>query len=115
MFGKGVYFADMVSKSGKLHFPLQSAGYINSFIDDSANYCQITREAPEGLMLLCEVALGKMYECYKSTNLSGDTLPNGTHSAKGCGQTAPDSKSKRTNELFANAYITFLYLRSLFH
>ena len=40
MFGKGVYFADMVSKS--------------------ANYCWTSRSEPVGLMLLCEVALGDM-------------------------------------------------------
>ena len=40
MFGKGVYFADMVSKS--------------------ANYCCTSRLANVGLMLLCEVALGDM-------------------------------------------------------
>ena len=40
MFGKGVYFADMVSKS--------------------ANYCRTTPSEPVGLLLLCEVALGNM-------------------------------------------------------
>ena len=40
MFGKGVYFADMVSKS--------------------ANYCWTSQSNPIGLMLLCEVALGDM-------------------------------------------------------
>ena len=40
MFGKGVYFADMVSKS--------------------ANYCFTSRSNPVGLLLLCEVALGNM-------------------------------------------------------
>lgn len=40
MFGKGVYFADMVSKS--------------------ANYCCTTVGSPTGLLLLCEVALGNV-------------------------------------------------------
>jgi poly [ADP-ribose] polymerase len=40
MFGKGIYFADMVSKS--------------------ANYCSTSRKNSTGLMLLCEVALGNM-------------------------------------------------------
>ena len=40
MFGKGVYFADMVSKS--------------------ANYCNTTRSNNTGLLLLCDVALGEM-------------------------------------------------------
>ena len=38
MFGKGVYFADVVSKS--------------------ANYCHATKLNPMGCLLLCEVALG---------------------------------------------------------
>ena len=40
MFGKGVYFADMASKS--------------------ANYCRTSSADNIGLMLLCEVALGDM-------------------------------------------------------
>ena len=40
MFGKGVYFADMVSKS--------------------ANYCRVSKSEPVGLLMLCEVALGNM-------------------------------------------------------
>jgi hypothetical protein len=41
-------------------------------------------------MLLCEVALGKMHECYRTTYLSPDTLSAGTQSVKACGQTIPD-------------------------
>ena len=44
MFGKGVYFADMVSKS--------------------ANYCKTTKDDNTGLLLLCDVALGNMYVVY---------------------------------------------------
>lgn len=40
MFGKGIYFADMVSKS--------------------ANYCFTSPGNDVGLLLLCEVALGDM-------------------------------------------------------
>lgn len=40
MFGKGIYFADMVSKS--------------------ANYCCTSPMSPTGLLLLCEVALGNV-------------------------------------------------------
>lgn len=40
MFGKGIYFADMVSKS--------------------ANYCHASQGDPIGLILLGEVALGNM-------------------------------------------------------
>ena len=55
MFGKGVYFADMVSKS--------------------ANYCFTNKNNPTGLMLLCEVALGDMYELEGSEYIT--KLPKG--------------------------------------
>jgi poly [ADP-ribose] polymerase len=65
-----------------------------------ANYCFTKREEPEGLMLLCEVALGKMCECFNATSYSADTLPTGTQSAKGCGQTSPDPKGERRKTFF---------------
>lgn len=61
MFGKGVYFADMVSKS--------------------ANYCHAYASNPIGLMLLCEVALGNMYELTGAKSIT--KLPQGKHSTKG--------------------------------
>jgi poly [ADP-ribose] polymerase 1 len=70
MFGKGVYFADMVSKS--------------------ANYCFTSSANPTGLMLLCEVACGEMYERNGAEYVT--KLPSGKHSTKGCGRTAPDPK-----------------------
>ena len=39
--GKGIYFTDIVSKS--------------------TNYCHATKDNPYGLLLICEVALGKMH------------------------------------------------------
>ncbi len=60
MFGKGVYFADMSSKS--------------------ANYCFPTREASQGCMLLCEVALGNMNDCYSA---DASKLAKGFDSRKG--------------------------------
>ncbi|KAJ8308841.1 hypothetical protein KUTeg_013715 [Tegillarca granosa] len=68
MFGKGVYFADMVSKS--------------------ANYCRTSKSDPIGLMMLCEVALGNMYERTGSDYIT--KLPKGMHSCKGVGMTCPD-------------------------
>ncbi|XP_060074355.1 poly [ADP-ribose] polymerase 1-like [Ylistrum balloti] len=68
MFGKGVYFADMVSKS--------------------ANYCRTSKTDPVGIMLLCEVALGNMYERFGADYI--DKLPKGKHSTKGVGMTCPD-------------------------
>ncbi|KAE9611821.1 putative NAD(+) ADP-ribosyltransferase transcription regulator SAP family [Lupinus albus] len=68
MFGKGVYFADMFSKS--------------------ANYCYATH-IKDGVLLLCEVALGEMAELL-CANYDADKLPEGKLSTKGVGGTAPD-------------------------
>ncbi|KAF5198790.1 Poly [ADP-ribose] polymerase [Thalictrum thalictroides] len=69
MFGKGVYFADMFSKS--------------------ANYCYPSQASTAGVLLLCEVALGEMAECLNA-NYNADQLPKGKLSTKGVGSTAPD-------------------------
>ena len=61
MFGKGVYFADMVSKS--------------------ANYCFAGRSNPTGLMILCEVAVGNTHDLKQSSFIT--QLPKGKHSTKG--------------------------------
>lgn len=71
MFGKGIYFADMVSKS--------------------ANYCCTTKQNNVGLMLLSEVALGDMHELKNAAYI--EKLPDGKHSVKGVGKTAPDMKT----------------------
>lgn len=68
MFGKGIYFADMVSKS--------------------ANYCCTNSNNDTGLLLLCEVALGNMYERHQADYI--EKLPKGKHSTLGRGQTHPD-------------------------
>ncbi|XP_054284117.1 poly [ADP-ribose] polymerase-like [Macrosteles quadrilineatus] len=72
MFGKGIYFADMVSKS--------------------ANYCMTSPVNNTGLMLLCEVALGNMYERTHAEYI--ENLPSGKHSCKGVGATCPDPSEK---------------------
>ncbi|XP_051908045.1 poly [ADP-ribose] polymerase 1 isoform X1 [Hippocampus zosterae] len=74
MFGKGVYFADMVSKS--------------------ANYCHTSQSDPVGLLLLAEVALGNMHELKKASHIT--KLPKGKHSVKGLGRTAPESSATTT-------------------
>ena len=61
MFGKGLYFADMVTKS--------------------ANYCYADANNHHGLMLLSEVALGDMYELKGAKGMSQP--PKGKHSTKG--------------------------------
>lgn len=75
MFGKGIYFADMVSKS--------------------ANYCMTSPSNPEGLILLCEVALGEMYERTRADYI--EKLPSGKHSTKGAGMTMPDPSQSIQN------------------
>ncbi|MCL7037376.1 hypothetical protein MKW94_019800 [Papaver nudicaule] len=67
MFGKGVYFADLVSKS--------------------AQYCFTDKKNPVGLMLLSEVALGEMNELKRASYM--DKPPEGKHSTKGLGKNVP--------------------------
>ncbi|CAB1435499.1 unnamed protein product [Pleuronectes platessa] len=74
MFGKGVYFADMVSKS--------------------ANYCHTSQSDPTGLLLLAEVALGNMHELKKASHVT--KVPKGKHSVKGLGRSAPDPSASVT-------------------
>ncbi|KAL2934707.1 Poly [ADP-ribose] polymerase 1 [Bienertia sinuspersici] len=104
MFGKGVYFADLVSKS--------------------AQYCFADRKNPVGLMLLSEVALGQVHELKRAQYM--EKPPRGKHSTKGLGKKVPDeagfakwkdevvvpcgkpvdSKIK-TSELMYNEYIVY--------
>lgn len=103
MFGKGVYFADLVSKS--------------------AQYCFVDKKDPVGLMLLSEVALGEIHELKKATYM--EKPPRGKHSTKGLGKTVPlESEfekwrdvtvpcgkpvpsSVRSSELLYNEYIVY--------
>jgi poly [ADP-ribose] polymerase len=69
--GKGIYFADMCSKS--------------------AEYCHATPESNYGLLLLCEVALGRWFQTAHGKYVSKEDLTDaGFHSTKGCGELAPD-------------------------
>ncbi|XP_063310870.1 poly [ADP-ribose] polymerase 2 isoform X2 [Pelobates fuscus] len=72
MFGKGIYFADISSKS--------------------ANYCFTSRDKNVGLLLLSEVALG---ECNELLNADYDAEKKlkGKHSTKGMGRNIPDPKN----------------------
>lgn len=69
MFGKGVYFADMSSKS--------------------ANYCFATRSKNVGILLLSEVSLGKSNELL-AADYNADKLPSDCQSVKGMGRVGPD-------------------------
>jgi poly [ADP-ribose] polymerase len=75
MFGKGVYFADAVSKS--------------------ANYCFTSPSNNTGVLLLCEVALGGMNELLQSSYTAAN-LPPGKLSTWGKGRSAPDAKDNTT-------------------
>ena len=71
MFDKGVYFADMVSKS--------------------ANYCFASRQAPTGVLLLCDVSLGDQYERLQAEYRAGASAKKaGKDSTFGKGATGPD-------------------------
>jgi len=76
MFGKGLYFADCVSKS--------------------ANYCRASRNQPRALLLLCEVAMGDMYPCTSAEYL--DQAPHGYHSTTGLGKSGLDASNEVTME-----------------
>lgn len=91
MFGKGLYFADMSSKS--------------------ANYCYVTPSKNTGLVLLSEVssycwattlfelfdqvALGQINELLEADN-HANRLPKGVSSVKGLGSIAPNTKNMIT-------------------
>jgi hypothetical protein len=70
MFGNGIYFANSSSKS---------AGYLG------------LSGAGTGILFLCEVALGNMYERMQSEQIT--KLPDGKHSTKGVGIWQPDPDS----------------------
>lgn len=72
MFGKGIYFADMASKS--------------------ANYCWANARNNVGFLLLSEVALGKSNTLLQA-DYEANKLPPGCHSVKGCGRTAPQPEN----------------------
>lgn len=101
MFGKGIYFADVVTKS--------------------ANYCHTNRANNIGLLLMCEVALGNMRKHTIATHVR--SIPNGTWQSVGgvgiyCpmdwrlihGVTAPFGDIKLTKKrtgLHYNEYIVY--------
>mmetsp|Transcript_99538 Transcript_99538/g.171340 ORF Transcript_99538/g.171340 Transcript_99538/m.171340 type:complete len:632 (-) Transcript_99538:343-2238(-) len=73
MFGKGVYFADMVTKS--------------------ANYCRTNKKDNKGIMLLADVALGEQYKLTQAKYM--EKAPKGYHSTMGTGRMVPDSKQAK--------------------
>lgn len=79
MFGKGIYFADMVTKS--------------------ANYCYASNANPYGILLLCEVALGDEHELHFSDYSADDLMrKKKRHSVKGVGKTQPKQNEWHVDE-----------------
>lgn len=76
MFGKGVYFADMFEKSLGYCYDYWTGGNQNQ------------------VMLMCEVACGKMYECIQSEYI--EKLKPGFQSTKGVGINQPDYSKQIT-------------------
>ncbi|CUF30512.1 poly (ADP ribose) polymerase, putative [Bodo saltans] len=75
MFGKGIYFADMISKS--------------------ANYCNMDSSSGDGgLLILAEVALGTPTKRYQSDYIT--SLPKNTHSTYALGKSMPDPNGDLT-------------------
>ncbi|XP_075425060.1 poly [ADP-ribose] polymerase 2 isoform X2 [Ascaphus truei] len=77
MFGKGIYFADVSSKS--------------------ANYCFTSRDRNVGMLLLSEVALGECKELFAADYDAQKTL-KGKNSTKGVGRSTPDPKNRITHD-----------------
>ncbi|KAF4318885.1 hypothetical protein G195_007808, partial [Phytophthora kernoviae 00238/432] len=80
MFGKGIYFADSVSKS--------------------ANYCWTTPQNPKGVLILAEVALGTSYQAQEAEDLTYTTLKKtkGCDSTHGVGRLAAPEEDHETME-----------------
>ncbi|KEG07014.1 poly(ADP-ribose) polymerase [Trypanosoma grayi] len=74
MFGKGIYLADVCSKS--------------------ANYCHPEQETDVGVMLLCEAALGTQKEYYNAHYM--EKPQPGTSATKGVGRMYPDPAGAET-------------------
>ncbi|XP_064404222.1 poly [ADP-ribose] polymerase 2-like isoform X3 [Halichondria panicea] len=77
MFGKGLYFADMSSKS--------------------ANYCFASKAKNEGFILLCDVSLGNTHDLL-AAEYNADELVKGrrAHSVMGLGRIAPNPSMDHT-------------------
>lgn len=67
MFGKGIYMADLASKA--------------------AMYCNATPNNSEGILLLCETALGNSHPILKAKGFKRPPSP--CHSVMGVGRTGP--------------------------
>lgn len=93
-FGDGIYFADVVSKA--------------------ANYCRTTEKDCEGLLLLCEVALGKSQIMYSRNTITD--LPNEQYqSIKGIGSHYPTEHREIDGVRINSNLVTSYNLHWLIH
>ena len=74
-FGKGVYYADMASKS---------SGYCCTYLSKGV-----------GLLLLCEVALGEARQLESTDCHAEDHLPKGKHCTHAKGRVQPDPSGSK--------------------
>ena len=61
----------------------------------SANYCFASPSRKEGLLVLCDVALGQTNDLL-AADYSADELLRGKHSTRGLGKVAPDPAQQET-------------------
>lgn len=88
MFGKGIYFADIVSKS--------------------ANYCWASPKQPKGVLILAEVALGEIYDAAEAMDVDLKTLSQSSkefHALRCSGRIKPNEASYETTGNGANVPI----------
>lgn len=86
MFGEGIYFADMFSKS--IQYSYQSRSLYSNFAGTRNRYNSSRQRDAFSLALLCEVALGK--ECVMTDCYAGNFDKDEHMSIKGVGQNSPD-------------------------
>jgi poly [ADP-ribose] polymerase len=61
-------------------------------VSKSAEYCAPTKDKPNALMLVCDVALGRPFQVAHTKFVSKEDLDQyNYHSVKGCGEWAPDA------------------------
>lgn len=65
----------------------------------SANYCMPSIQNKTGLLVLCEVSLGKCNDLLDA-DYEAHKLPKGCHSVRGLGRTAPKEEN------FVKLYVT---------
>ena len=87
-----MFFRTYFTLQQKKKYIIKTILFFNS---KSANYCYATAKNPWGLLLLCEVALGKENELM-AADYKADKLPKGKQSVKGCGEIAPDPENEVT-------------------